>query len=41
MRRFISYKTENRQFASNIRINPLEWGYETWMDNFDLPDGTY
>lgn len=38
---FLSYKSENRPVALRVRDAMREWGYETWIDCFDLHKGGY
>ena len=39
MRIFISYKSEEREFAITLRDKLQEWGHETWLDVDDIPAG--
>ncbi len=38
---FISYKTEERELAFEVRDRLQEWGYEVWLDVDRLKAGTY
>jgi hypothetical protein len=38
---FISYKSEYRDTATRVRDNLRGWGYGTWFDQDDIPEGTY
>lgn len=40
MRVFISYKSQEREFAIALRERLHEWGYATWLDVEDIPAGT-
>ena len=37
---FISYKSEYRAFAEQLRERLLSWGHKPWLDVFDIPAGT-
>ena len=37
---FISYKSEYRVHAEELRTKLLEWGFSPWLDVFDIPFGT-
>lgn len=39
MKIFLSYKSEDRPFVQQLRERLIGWGYETWMDVFDIPKG--
>ncbi len=41
MQIFISYKSEQRAFAAQVRDQLRAWGYKTWFDQDDIPEGTY
>ncbi len=36
---FISYKSEEHTYAEDVRTQLLKWGYETWMDAYNIPGG--
>ncbi len=38
---FISYKSENRDFAASLRDKLHTWNYATWFDGDDIPQGMY
>ncbi|MBZ0304897.1 MAG: toll/interleukin-1 receptor domain-containing protein [Anaerolineae bacterium] len=38
---FLSYRREDLTFAEFIRQKLQEWGYEVWMDIYDIPKGAY
>ncbi len=38
---FISYKSDDRAFATELREQLQQWGYETWIDVNDIPKGAY
>src|SRR5688572_24325943 len=40
MRVFISYKSQDVEFARELHQHLLDWGYETWLDVVDIPVGT-
>ena len=40
MRVFISYKSEEREFAITLRDKLQKWGHDTWLDVDDIPPGT-
>jgi hypothetical protein len=37
---FISYKSQEREFAEQLRASLLSWGHLPWLDVFDIPAGT-
>ena len=39
MKVFISYKSQNRDFANHLRDTLHLWGHETWMDVHEIPPG--
>jgi hypothetical protein len=39
MKIFISYKSQNRDFANLLRDTLHSWGHETWMDVHAIPPG--
>ncbi|MEM6529940.1 MAG: TIR domain-containing protein, partial [Chloroflexota bacterium] len=41
MRVFISYKSEYRPFAAQLRDRLQAWGFGTWFDRDDIPEGAY
>jgi len=41
MQVFISYKSEYRDFAIRVRDQIRAWGYQTWFDQDDIPEGAY
>lgn len=38
---FISYKREDQTFAERVRDTLRSWGYSTWMDIENIPQGAY
>ncbi|KAB2904729.1 MAG: toll/interleukin-1 receptor domain-containing protein [Anaerolineae bacterium] len=38
---FLSYRRENVDFAEFIRKELQQWGYQVWMDIYDIPKGAY
>lgn len=38
---FLSYRREDLSFAEFIRQKLQEWGYQVWMDIYDIPKGAY
>ena len=38
---FISYKSEYRNLAEQVRSRLHTWGYDTWFDHEDIPSGAY
>lgn len=38
---FLSYKRDDVEFAEFIRQQLLGWGYQVWMDIYDIPKGAY
>jgi hypothetical protein len=41
MKIFLSYKSEDIEFVKELRTSLIEWGYNTWIDLFDIPKGAY
>lgn len=38
---FLSCRRENMGFAEFIRKNLQQWGYQVWMDIYDIPKGAF
>jgi TIR domain-containing protein len=38
---FISYKRGYREFALELKSRIHSWGYKSWLDVDEIPDGSY
>ncbi|MBZ0279276.1 MAG: TIR domain-containing protein [Anaerolineae bacterium] len=38
---FISYKSQERSFAEQLRDQLRAWGFSTWLDKDNIPEGAY
>ena len=41
MQVFISYKSEYRDFAREVKSRLDAWGYPSWLDVDEIPEGSY
>src|SRR5262245_43337355 len=38
---FISYKSEYRDFAREVKNRASSWGHKCWLDVDEIPEGSY